>query len=418
MKIVVLGAGLIGVTTAYLLNKQGHDITIIDRENGPGTKCSYSNGAQLSYCHAEPWSTYNTFLKALRWIGKKDKPLLWKPSLDPDMWKWILKFLTYCNSKSADLGTEKILKLGLYSRKVLHEFETDFDFNFDYEKGGKIFTFTTEEELNCYLRQARLQEIHGSEYHILNKDEVLEYEPCLKATIHKYAGFVRDTLDESADAYKYCVGIDSLLEKNGVNRLYNTEIKKFNIKSNNIESIETKDWKKLEADLYILCFGAYSKHLENQLKLKLPLYPLKGYSITVDIENPEDAPRNSITDTYSKTVFSRVGNRLRAAGTAEFAGFNEDVSKHRIKMMKDLVSSNFPNIDIDENNISSYACLRPSTPDGVPVLGECKYNNMLLNTGHGTLGWTQTFASAQMISDIVEEKETELPLEWYSIDRF
>jgi D-amino-acid dehydrogenase len=166
-----------------------------------------------------------------------------------------------------------------------------------------------------------------------------------------------------------------------------------------------------------MCLGAYSPSIAKQLNINLPIYPLKGYSISFDIRNPEEAPKCSITDVTSKVVFSRLGNRLRVAGTAEFAGYNEEVTDHRIKMMQDLVRENFPMLG-DVAEVTPYACLRPSTPDGVPILGKCRYDNMLLNTGHGTLGWTQTFSSAQIITDIVNKETPRLPLQWYSMERF
>jgi D-amino-acid dehydrogenase len=417
MKIIVLGAGLIGTTTAYFLAKSGHEVTIIDKENSAGLKCSYANGAQLSYCHAEPWSSFPTLLKALKWIGKDDKPLLWKPSLDISMWSWIFKFLHYCNKTSADLGTEKILKLGLYSRQILHEIEPELNFDFDYEKGGKIFIFRTDKELQDYLKQSRLQEFFGSKYQVLSRDELLNFEPCLTPVIHNISGSIRDELDESADSYKYCVGIDNLLESKKVTRLYNHEIKEIVFEENKIKEIKT-DKGSFEADLYVLALGAYSVNLFKNSKLKLPIYPLKGYSITVDLEDEKTAPQNSITDAYAKVVFSKLGDKLRVAGTAEFAGFNHEITQKRIQMMKDLTKQNFPELKGNIENATPYACLRPSSPDSVPILGKCIYDNLILNTGHGTLGWTQTFASAKIIDDLINRIQPELPLEWYNIERF
>lgn len=416
MKIIVLGAGLIGVTTAYLLQMSGHKVTIIDKQPGPGEKSSYSNGAQLSYCHAEPWSSFDTLMKALKWIGKKDKPLLWKPSADPMMWEWIIRFLTKCNSASVKIGTEKILKLGLYSRDVLKDISKDLEFDFDHQKLGKIFIIKTEKEYNEHLKQARKQELLGSRYEILNRDEMIKAEPSLKHIAHKIYGCFRDPLDESGDAYKFCVGMDRQLEKLGVKRIYNEEIKEIEKQGNEVSRIIT-DKNIYTADCYIMCLGAYSPLISKQLNLKLPIYPLKGYSITLPIKNPEEAPKTSITDVTSKVVFTNLGGRLRVAGTAEFAGYNEDITDYRIKMMQELVKENFPMYG-DVSEVVPYACLRPSTPDGVPILGKCKVDNLLLNTGHGTLGWTQTFASAKIISDMVNGDKPELPLEWYSIERF
>ncbi len=418
MKITIIGAGLVGIATAYILRKSGHDVTIIERNSKPGRECSYSNGAQLSYCHAEPWASYSSLLKAVKWIGRSDAPLLFRPLKDPDQWKWLLRFVSQAGGKANYLNTEKILKLGLYSRQILHEIESDFDFDFDYKKGGKVFLFRDEKCFQTYLKQARKQELMGSEYQILNSSEVFEYEPALidcKNPIHMS---VRDPLDESADAYKFCIGMSEQLLKMGCKIAYDTNVKSIKKTGTKIEAIET-DKGSFESDLYILSSGVYSPKMSKELGFNLPIHPIKGYSITIDIDNDEIASQNSITDYHEKIVYSNLGgNKMRVAGTAEFAGYNTDITDKRINMMKKSTKKIFPKLkNID--NASEWACLRPSTPDGPPIIGKVNsIDNLVLNTGHGTLGWTQTFASAKIVTDLIDGIKPKLDPEWYSINRY
>jgi D-amino-acid dehydrogenase len=417
MKISIIGAGLIGITTAYFLKKDGYDVEIIERNSDPGRECSFSNGAQLSYCHAEPWASYSSLLKAIKWIGRSDAPLLFRPLNDPSQWSWLLKFVSQAGNKTNHVNTKKILKLGLYSRKILHEIEDDLNFDFDYKKGGKIFLFKDEACLNSYLKQARKQELLGSEYQILSPKEAIEYEPALANSKNPVQAFVRDPLDESADAYKYCVSMSDKLQKLGVKFHYNSNVKSIRKSGNKIEAIET-DKGDFESDLYVLSSGVYSPKMSEELGFKIPIHPIKGYSITVDLDPDEVGPQNSITDYHEKIVYSNLNNKMRVAGTAEFAGYNTDITEKRIQMMRTSTKKIFPKLrNIDTS--SSWACLRPSTPDGPPILGKVgTVDNLILNTGHGTLGWTQTFASGKIVSDIISGKKPELKEEWYSIDRY
>ncbi len=417
MKICVLGAGFIGITTAYLLAKEGHEVTVVERHHGAGEECSFSNGAQLSYCHAEPWAGFKTLKNGISWLGQNDKPLLFRFRKDLQMWEWLLRFLMNCNSRSSQINTEKILKLGLYSREVLHKMSSGFDFNFDHTKGGKLFIFENEEDYKTYLKQARIQELLGSRYQVLSENEALAYEPALQNYAHRVSGYIRDPLDESADGYKFCIGLNSMLEKMpNVKLLYDNEIKDVTLEGNNIAKIST-DKNEVKADLFVLCLGAYSYQFVKKIGIKLPIYPIKGYSITVDIKDDKRSPQNSITNYFEKIVFSKIGNNLRVAGTAEFAGYDHSIFQPRIDMLKNSLIKHFPNCgEIEE--ASAWACLRPSTPDSVPIIGRSRFDNLLFNTGHGTLGWTQNFSSAQLISDIVAERKTELNMDWYSANRF
>jgi D-amino-acid dehydrogenase len=416
MKIAVLGAGLTGITTAYFLAKAGHKVIIIDRQDGTAKECSYSNASQLSYCNAQPWSNRGAVIKGLKWLGRNDAPLRFRFLPDYNFWKWIIKFLSNCTPEKEAENTKHILNFCLYSREILHRYEPDFDFNFDYKKTGKIFVFETQESLESYRKQCQLQEKLGAPYEILDFEELLQHEPNLKHMKDVIIGAIRDPIDETADAYKFCLGLENKLKEMGAEFHYNTTITDFNTSGNKITSIIT-DKETIIADKYVFSLGAYSPKLSAKLGIKLPIFPIKGYSITLDVEDENCAPVSSITYQSERTVFSRIGQRVRVSGTAEFAGWNHDLTPHRIEMLKKLTKKVFPTLGNLEQ-ASEWACLRPSTPDCRPIVCNSKFENLVLNTGHGSLGWTMCYATGKIASDLVEGKKTEIDINPYSLNRF
>lgn len=431
MRTLILGGGLIGMTTAYFLNKSGHEVAVIDRHEEVGKESSYANGAQLSYCHAEPWSSYGSIKMAIKYLGKDNAPLLFRLKKDIHQWSWLLHFIGQASRKNFLRNTTNILHLGLYSRQVLHEIEGDLNIDFHHQKGGKTFIFKNEQDYTKYLQQARLQESLGSEYKILDKDELIHYEPAMLHIIDKIYKSIREPLDESADSYEYCVELRKKLADNGVKFFLEEEIKTAEVANSKITKIITDSGKDFAFDNYILCLGAYSAIFARKIGIKIPIYPLKGYSITVNSEKSEHKlvknvdveelyVKNSITDLSEKIVYSRIGNQLRVAGTAEFNGHNHEITQKRIDMLRNSTKRIFPMLKEDSiDNSESWSCLRPSTPDGCPIIGKShKYSNLFYNTGHGTLGWTQTFASAKILDDIINEQKPSINISGYSPQRY
>ncbi len=416
MKIAVLGSGVIGITTAYFLARSGHDVTIIDRQSGTAQECSFANASQLSYCNAQPWSNRGSLKKAIQWLGRKDAPLRLNFKADINMWLWMARFVANCTESRENENTKRILELCLYSRDVLLRNHADFDFDFSYSRGGKIFTFENKADMESYRRQCQFQETLGAPYEVLSFDDLLQYEPNMAHLRGTVVGGVRDTLDDTADCHRFCLGLEEKLKKMGVTFMYNTNITAINKNGKTITSVST-DKGDVTADKYILSLGAYSPFLAKSLGIKLPIYPFKGYSITVDIKNPDAAPHNSITYQPERTVFSRIGNRMRVSGTAELTGYDHSITPFRIEMLKKLTRKVFPECG-DVEAASTWSCLRPSTPDCRPIIGDSGYDNMVLNTGHGSLGWTMAFASAQLAADIAEGKTPALDMQHYSMKRF
>lgn len=416
MRIAVLGSGVIGITTAYFLAKSGHEVVVIDRQSGAGKECSYMNAAQLSYCNAQPWSNRGAVMKGIKWLGKSDAPLRFRLRADYAMWKWLLQFVLNCTAEKESTNTKHILDFCMYSKNVLQKYGSDFDFDFNYQRGGKIFVFESQQAMDNYQKQCQIQEVMGAPYQMLSFDELLQYEPNLAHMRGTLVGAIRDPLDDTGDCYKFSVGLENKLREMGVEFHYNTTITGFNKSKKYITQVIT-DKGEIAADQFVLSMGAYSYQGAKMLGFKLPIHPLKGYSITLDINNPDKAPLTSITYQKDRTVFSRLDNKLRVSGTAEFAGHNHDIDKGRIEMLKRLTRKVFPdagNLDTAEE----WSCLRPCTPDFRPIIGESKYDNLILNTGHGSLGWTMAFSTAKLITDIVDGKQTEIDITPYSARRF
>jgi D-amino-acid dehydrogenase len=427
MKITVLGAGMIGVATGYFLQKSGHEVTIIDRQNEVAMECSYSNGAQLSYCKTEPLSSYGSLINGLKWMTKKDAPLLFRFPKDMDGFAWLMRFISNATTHRVRENTKNILNLGLYSRKLMHENIKDFDFDFHYERTGKYFLFRSEKSYTDYISHARFQEPLGAKYEILDPKKAAEEEPAIIDLVGKLYKVVKNPLDESADGHIFTKYLAEKFKSLGgeiklrhsIDRLnFSSKGKLKTIKSVDITNLETDEQYKISADKYILSLGAYSKDFAKDLGLKLPVMPIKGYSLTMTIEKDNKAPRVSLTDVHNRIVYSRVGNRLRAAGTAEFAGLDHSLTESRINMLIDATKENFPEAGSFEK-YDKWACLRPVTPDSVPVLGGHEsLDNLIFNTGHGFLGWTQCLSSAKIIDDLINEKEPEINIDPYLISRF
>ncbi|MDA0781039.1 MAG: D-amino acid dehydrogenase [Rickettsiales bacterium] len=421
MKILVMGAGVIGVTTAYRLSKSGHDVTVIDKNQKSASECSFANGGQLSYSHVEPWANVNSFKKIPEYLVKKDSPLVIKPIVDLKMWKWCLQFLSCCNTNQALKSSENMLRLAMYSRKCLEEIESDISFDFCKQDNGILHVFKSRKALDFNIEQAKFQEERGCPYELLDSmDKVVEKEPALGYGDMDIIGGIFYPMDGSGDVNKFTVSLAEELVKRGkVKFEYDTQIEEIVIEGNRVKGVKT-DKGEISADKYVVCLGAKTPLILGKIGIKIPIYPMKGYSISIPIGDLKDShvPSVGVTDQFNKIVYSRLGDILRVAGTAEFAGYDDSVEKPRIETLKRMTKYLFPKVKGLEN-ATEWACLRPSTPDGSPIIGKTKkYDNLYLNTGHGTLGWTMSFASSKAIADIVDSKMPEIDLSGLDTCRF
>lgn len=419
MKITILGAGVIGVTAAYVLAERGHEVEVIERGPEAGAECSFANGGQLSYSHAEPWANPHMMAKVFRWMFKEDAPLVLKPSLDPHMMHWGLAFLRNCLKDRCDMNSVNLLRLGIYSKQVMERIRVTSGVPFDNLRTGILHIYTSESDFDHAQKQAAYQnKFSGSNFsmEVLNRDAVMQKEPTLQHSNRNIVGGVFCAIDESGDCGKFTQNLGAIAARDfKVEFNYDTTVHSINVEGDRIKSVMTDKGLKF-ADAFVMAMGSYSYPALKRIGIKVPVYPMKGYSITMPVG--KYAPGMSITDNENKVVVTRLGDRLRAAGTAEFAGYNTDVKDSRIAPILRATQSLFPDTDFSDENMFKWACLRPSTPDGPPIIGRSKYSNLFLNTGHGTLGWTQAAGSANLLADVMEKRQTEIALTGMTVDRF
>lgn len=415
MKICVLGAGVLGVTSAYELAKRGHEVTVIERNANAGAECSFANGGQLSYSHSEPWANPHVFPKLFQWMFQEDAPLVLRINSDPHLLRWGMLFLINCLPAKARRHNEIMLRLGLYSKKKMAELMTDTKVEFNFLSKGILHIFFDEKDYEHAKRHAEFQYTQGCAETVMTTDECFKLEPSLAGSQRHIVGGIHATIDESGDIHTFTTGLAThIAEKYNVKFRYGAAVKKLHKQGQNISHVELEGGESLSGfDAYVMAMGAPSAVHLRQVGLYVPIYPMKGYSITYPAG--DSAPTVSLTDSSMKQVYSRLGDRIRVAGTAEFAGYNYDVRKVRIEPLIRGTRGLFPNADLD--NVQEWACLRPSTPDGPPMLGKTPLTNLFMNTGHGTLGWTQAAGSARLLADVMDNKPTEITLDGLEIGR-
>lgn len=419
MRILILGAGVIGTSAAYVLGERGHQIEVIERNAEAGSETSFSNGGQLSFSHAEPWANPMVLSKVFKWMFKEDAPLVLRLSADPHMLAWGIRFLRNCLKDRCDVNSVNLLRLGIYSKKMMEKLRVMSGVEFDNLREGILHTYSDEKDMEHARAQAEYQNrFSGSNFNmeVLDHEGCLRKEPTLQYSSRKIVGGVYCALDESGDACKFTRNLATICEQEFQTHFhYNTAIEHLLVEGGRVTGVQTNKGV-MKADAYIMSLGSYSyKHLK-QVGISVPIYPMKGYSITVPAG--DFAPTISLTDNENKIVISRLGDRLRAAGTAEFSGYNDIIRDVRIAPIVRATKSLFPHADYSEATMTKWACLRPSTPDGPPIIGKSKYSNLFLNTGHGTLGWTQCAGSACLIADVIENRPTEIALTGFTVDRY
>ena len=417
MKICILGAGVLGVTSAYELARRGHAVTVIERQSEPARECSFANGGQLSYSHAEPWANPHVFPKLFKWAFQDDAPLVLRPSLDPHMMRWGTLFLLNCLPSKARANCETMLRLGLYSKQKMAELMADTKVDFSFFGNGTLHVFDNQQSFDGARRHAEFQHTLGCDEIPMTPEECFKTEPTLANTTKKLVGGMFAPIDESGDIHAFTVNLAKhCAETYGVTFLYNQKIARLHQTGNTITHVEIEGQHRDYVsgfDAYVMAMGSYSSVHLRKLGLHVPIYPMKGYSISFNAS--EHCPKVSITDDAAKQVYTLLGNRMRVAGTAEFAGYNDAVRKVRIDPLKRGMKELFPKAPQEE--LTEWACLRPSTPDGPPVIGKTPIGNLFMNTGHGTLGWTQGAGSARLLADVIDGAPTEIPLSGLNIER-
>jgi len=410
MKVLVLGAGVVGVTTAWFLSKSGHEVTVLERRDAAGMETSFANGGQISVSHAEPWANPAAPLKVLKWLAREDAPLLFRLRPDLRQWLWGLSFLRECTAARTRHNIRQIVTLGLYSRATLQALRAETGIAYDHLVRGILHFYTSERELDAALEPARVMREHGCDIEMLAPERCIEIEPALKSARHLLVGGSFTPSDESGDAHKFTQNLARLAASRGVKFLYGKTISALAHEGERIAGVCLED-EMLTADAYVLALGAYSPLLAKTVGIRLNIYPAKGYSATVPVADVAKAYSVSLTDDEYKLVFSRLGDRLRIAGTAELNGYSTELNEVRCRALLRRTEALFPGAG-DMERAQFWTGLRPATPSNVPYIGATRYANLYLNTGHGTLGWTHACGSARALADIVSGREPEIEFEF------
>ena len=404
MRAIVLGSGLLGVSSAYYLSRLGHEVTVIDRQASPAAETSFANGGQISVSHAEPWANPSAPFKVLKWLAKEDAPLLFRLRADLRQWLWVLEFLRECTPERTRHNIEQIVKLGTYSREMLQALRRETGIDYDQRTQGILHFYTDKREFEGALTPTEQMRALGCDRRVISAEEAVRIEPALSHVRHQIAGATYTAEDESGDANLFARELVKLCEAGGVNFLMNHTITALREAGGNLDHVEATDkdgrFQRIRGDAYVLCMGSFSPLYAAPLGIRLPIYPAKGYSVTLPVKDESRAHRVSLTDDEFKLVFSRLGDRLRIAGTAELNGYDRDLNRVRCEAIVRRVEELFPGAG-DTEQAQFWTGLRPATPSNVPVIGKCRVPNLFLNTGHGTLGWTHACGSGKSIARIV-----------------
>ncbi len=407
MKIVVMGAGVIGVTAAYVLATRGHEVTVIDRGTEAASECSHANGSQLSYSYANSWASPRTLSMLGKWLtSREEAPLILPAYPPPSMWRWGLSFIMNCSQTKSDYNNSVLLRLGLYSKKKLEQLRSYNGMEFHHIREGNLHIFTEDSEFEIGKRKAEHVEKLGCKLEIADRERCLTIEPTLANAKEKIVGGVFAPLDESGDAHLFTVKLmDICRSEYKVKFLMQEEIHRLHTEKNkkSLAAITTTN-EEITADAYVMALGSYSPLLAKQVGVKLPIEPVKGYSISFPASRV--SPTVSITDLSRRVVHTTLGETARVAGIAEIAGYNTDIAEGHINQVKAAALHLFPEYDVSA--AKGWSCLRAMTPSNLPIIGRTSLDNLYVNTGHGTLGWTQAAGSAFMLADIMEGKPTEI----------
>jgi len=416
MKVVILGAGVIGVSTAYYLVKAGHDVTVIERQSGPALETSFANAGEVSPGYSSPWAAPGLPLKALKWLFMRHRPLVIRPAMDLAMMAWGIRLLANCTTYRYERNKSRMLELARYSRDCLEALRADTGIAYDQRMRGTLQMFRTQQQLDGAAADIAVLQRLGIAHQVLDRAECLAVEPGLAQVAEKIAGGLRLPGDETGDCFLFTNAMAAMAERLGVRFRYQTVIHRLEHDRDRVSGVTFSDGTRVTADCYVLALGSYSPLLARQVGIGLPIYPVKGYSLTFAVQNDGSAPQSTIMDETYKVAVTRLGGRVRVGGTAELNGYNTALRASRRATLEHVVGDLFPNAG-DFRTGAFWSGLRPMTPDGPPFLGTSPIANLYLNTGHGTLGWTMAAGSACALADLISGRTPDIDLNGFSLER-
>ncbi len=415
MKVVVLGAGIIGVTSAYQLAKAGHEVTVIDRQQGPALETSFANAGEVSFGYCSPWAAPGIPMKAIKWLFMHHAPLILRPKVDGAMLSWLVKMLSNCTSERYAINKSRMLRLADYSRISLAEVREETGIAYDERMQGTLQLFRTQAQLDASAKDVKALAADGIPYEVLDPEGCIRVEPALKHVRGKIVGGLLTPKDETGDCFKFTNALAAKAIELGVQFQYGTTIKGLDVQGGQVRGVVT-DRGRMDADAIVVALGSYSPLLLKPLGISLSVYPVKGYSLTIPITDASRAPESTVMDETYKIAITRLGDRIRVGGMAEISGYTNDLGLPRRQTLEHSVTDLFPGGDVAK--ASFWSGLRPMTPDGTPVIGPTKIKGLFLNTGHGTLGWTMSSGSARVISDLVSGRKPDIDATDLAISRY
>jgi D-amino-acid dehydrogenase len=412
----VLGAGVVGVTTAYYLSRSGHQVSVLDRKGGPALETSFANAGEISPGYASPWASPGLPTKAMKWLFMRHGPLVIHPRFDPAMWRWVFSTLRNCNAASYAINKLRMVRLAEYSRDQLRALRSETNLQYDQRSQGTLQLFRSQKQLDQVGADLAVLDEHRVPYELLDSRGCVRVEPALARVADRIAGGLRLPEDETGDCYKFTTALAAMAGTLGATFEYETHVRELLHDSDRITGVVSNEGTRT-ADAYVIALGSYSPLLLRNIGVSIPVYPIKGYSITLPITDPSGAPDSTVMDETYKVAITRLGQRIRVGGTAEIAGYNTRLSAGRRLTLEHSVRTLFPGgADFRQNEF--WTGLRPMTPDGTPTIGATRYRNLYLNTGHGTLGWTMACGSGKVLADLMSNRAPDIEIGDLAISRY
>jgi len=416
MRVLVLGSGVVGVTSAWYLAQAGHEVIVVDRQPGPALETSFANAGEVSPGYSSPWAGPGVPVKAIKWMLMHFGPLVVRPKVDPYMALWVLRMLRNCTSARYARNKARMVPLAEYSRDCLKALRAEIGIAYDERMQGTLQLFRTQKQYDGTGGDIEVLKQFGVPYELLDAQGCIGAEPALANVKGKFVGGLRLPGDETGDCQMFTEKLAKLCAEKGVVFRFNTTVTSINTSGNRIANVSTET-EELAADAYVVAFGSYSPFLLRRIGVHIPVYPVKGYSITAPVADAEAAPVSTVMDETYKVAITRLGNRIRAGGTAEISGYDLSLRDARRATLHHSVGDLFPGGG-DLSKATFWTGLRPMTPDGPPIIGPTNYGNLYLNTGHGTLGWTMSCGSGRVLADLVSGSAPDLDAAPLSLSRY
>ena len=416
MKVLVLGSGVIGVASAYQLALAGHEVTVVDRQPAAALETSYGNAGEVSPGYSAPWAGPGVPIKAVKWLLMHHRPLVIRPNLDMNLVRWGLAMLRNCTSARYEVNKSRMVRLAEYSRDCLKELRAQTGIRYDERMQGTLQLFRTQAQLDGTAADIAILKRYGVGFELLDRDGCIRHEPALAQVRDKFVGGLLLPGDETGDCFKFTQNLAALAAQRGVQFRYGTQIQQLQTAGGRIEGVLT-DAGLLKADAYLVALGSYSPLLLKGIGIRIPVYPVKGYSITVPITDASGSPESTVMDETHKVAVTRLGDRIRVGGTAELAGYTLKLHDARRQTLEHVVTDLFPRGG-DVSRAEFWCGLRPMTPDGTPVVGATRLPNLYLATGHGTLGWTMAAGTGRVMADIISGRTPGIDMSGLTVDRY